>query len=197
MLYVFDRLRRSFPSCTLRRFQHVMHRSFLSGCRLQGHAVHLLPLNHTHHNVKGMFLLLMFTFLEIFLKQRKTTPESRLQKFHRPSQQKAIDLMPLSDHNLYITEPETHLAAVEAQRINCSLTCIMITTAIELRCSLRRLLRASFLDGILEIPAFGKSDKTREKKEKNVGAFTSSLNFDAKNRAFRSHFSSLCWSWCC
>lgn len=63
----------------------------------------LLRLNHTHYNVKGMFQFLMFAFLEIFLKQRKTTLESRLQKFHQPSQQKAIDLMPLSNHNLYIT----------------------------------------------------------------------------------------------
>lgn len=164
--------------------------SFLSGCCLQGRAVHLSPLNHSHHNVKGMFLLLMFTFLEIFLKQRKTTPESRLQKFHRPSQQKAIDLMPLSDHNLYITEPGTHLAAVEAQRINCSLTCIMITTAIELRCSLWWLLRASFLDG--EFGNFSLWKKWHDEK-KNVYAFTSSLNFDAKNRAFRSHF--LCLRW--
>lgn len=74
-----------------------------SGCCPQGHTVHLLQLNHTLHNVKGMFQFLMFTFLEIFLKQRKTTLESSFQRFHWPSQQNAIDLMPLNDHNLYIT----------------------------------------------------------------------------------------------
>lgn len=66
------------------------------------------------YNVNGMFQFLMFAFLEIFLKQRKTALESRLQKFLWPSQQKAVDLMPLSDHNLYITEPETHLDAWRA-----------------------------------------------------------------------------------
>lgn len=73
------------------------------GCLPQGRTVHMLLLHHTHLHVKGIFQFLMFAFSEIFLKQRKTALESRFQKFHWPSQQKAVDLMALSNHSLYIT----------------------------------------------------------------------------------------------
>lgn len=89
----------------------------------------------------------MFAFLEIFLKQRKTALESRLQKFHWPSQQKAIDLVPLT------TTIFTYLGLASLEN-KPFLTCNIYTTAIELRF----FLTASFPNEILEIPAFGKSD---------------------------------------
>ena len=138
---------------------HILSGQMRQGSRLRSHAVHLSHVKYTDSDVKGMFHFPVFTFPEIFLSKEKTAPESRLQKFHWPSQQQQGNRhhateRPQSLHNL-VRDP---LGCSESLENKPFLTCNIYMTAIELRCLLRLSLKASFLNCSLEIPAFGKSD---------------------------------------
>lgn len=104
-------------------------------------ATELLTLSYQQHATYP-------TFQWIFLRQSKTSPDSRPGRF----------CLELIDRTLYITEPETHLDSLHGLESKPFLTCNIYMTAIGFQCMQRPPLRAPIHLRNLEISLYGKSD---------------------------------------